>query len=102
MSRMARRGMVTYAGRALLAIAAGTLAGCIFLKDPPSSEELGTQVLPEKTPLPAGWTAKGAGAGQVENGWLATFADPQLDAMVAEALESNVDLRIAAARVEQA
>ena len=34
--------------------------------------------------------------------WLASFNDPQLDALVQEALAYNADLRIAAARVEQA
>jgi len=38
----------------------------------------------------------------VRNDWLASFADPQLEALVTEALTYNADLRAAAARVEQA
>jgi len=38
----------------------------------------------------------------VQDNWLATFRDPQLDALVAEALQRNPDMRIAATRVEQA
>ena len=34
--------------------------------------------------------------------WLASFDDPALTALVAEALTYNADLQIAAARVEQA
>jgi NodT family efflux transporter outer membrane factor (OMF) lipoprotein len=38
----------------------------------------------------------------VADGWLASFRDAQLDALVREAIANNVDLRVAAARVEQA
>ena len=46
--------------------------------------------------------AGGATQGAVEAGWLATFADPELDALVQEAILHNADLQAAAARVEQA
>jgi len=52
--------------------------------------------------VPAAWTAAGAADGPVADNWLAGFNDPQLDALVGEALANNPDLRIAAARVEQA
>src|SRR5262245_61702669 len=51
--------------------------------------------------LPDKWTAQGAAAGAVADGWLASFRDAQLDALVREAIANNADLRIAAARVEQ-
>ena len=73
---------------------------CI-LRDPPSSEELRNEVVPEES-MPAQWTAEGAHTGDVETSWLATFGDAQLDALVAEAIQRNGDLRAAAARVEQA
>ena len=38
----------------------------------------------------------------VQDDWLATFNDPQLDALVREAIVNNPDLRVAGARVEQA
>jgi outer membrane protein, multidrug efflux system len=76
------------------------LVACI-LRDPPSSEELRNEVVPEES-MPAQWTAEGAHTGDVETSWLATFGDAQLDALVAEAIQRNGDLRAAAARVEQA
>jgi len=83
---------------ALAAFAA--LSGCA-LAPPPSSESLHEQVLPT-TPLPPNWTAGHPAAGDVADRWLATFADPQLEALVDEAMQHNGDLRVAAARVEQA
>jgi outer membrane protein, multidrug efflux system len=76
------------------------LSGCV-LKAPPSSEDLSKEVAPS-TPLPSEWTAAGAKAGEVQNSWLGTFGDAQLDALVAEAIQHNSDLRAAAARVDQA
>ena len=39
--------------------------------------------------------------GDVTGGWLASFADAELEQLVAEALQANPDLRAAGARVEQ-
>lgn len=76
------------------------LAGCA-LKEPPAAGEIRVQALPNLA-VPAQWTEKGGLAGAVGKGWLATFADPKLDALVREAIANNPDLRSAAARVEQA
>ena len=38
----------------------------------------------------------------MQQDWLRTFNDPQLDALVQEAIAHNPDLRVAGARVEQA
>ena len=38
----------------------------------------------------------------MEDNWLATFSDAQLESLVAEAMQYNADLRVAAARAEQA
>ncbi len=46
--------------------------------------------------------AGGAAAGDVTDGWLASFADAELEGLVAEALQANPDLRAVGARVEQA
>ena len=59
-------------------------------------------MLPPGASIPAGWSAAGATPGNVEGNWLATFVDPQLESLVTEAIAHNSDLRIAAARVEQA
>ena len=82
-------------------LAGAVLTGCI-LESPPQSEDLKKEILPAGAALPEQWTASGAGAGNVESNWLATFSDTQLDALVTEAIQNNADLRAAAARVEQA
>lgn len=81
-------------------IAALLLASCA-LKSPPQPAELQRDALPNAK-VPDGWKASGAAQGSVVDGWLASFADPQLDALVNEALVHNADLRVAAARVERA
>ena len=76
------------------------VAGCILVA-PPSTSELRNKEMTH-APAPEQWTAQGAAAGQVESNWLATFADVQLESLVAEAMQYNGDLRATAARVEQA
>ena len=76
------------------------VAGCA-LKTPPDAAAIKEQALPALQ-VPAQWTAAGAGAGAVADNWLATFRDDQLTAAVAEAIAHNADLRVGAARVEQA
>jgi outer membrane protein, multidrug efflux system len=75
------------------------VGGCA-LKPVPSTE-LRQQALEHVTPPPQ-WTVSGVAAGAAREGWLASFADPQLETLVAEAIIYNADLRAAAARVEQA
>lgn len=82
---------------ALLVLCLG--AGCA-LKAPPSHEATAEQALPNLQ-VPPSWSEPGNSA-HIADGWLAEFHDPQLDALVREALANNPDLRIAAARVEQA
>lgn len=79
--------------------AATLLAGCA-LKAPPAPDEVLQQALPT-TPVPPAWQATSASA-PVAAGWVRTFGDVQLDAIVAEAIAHNTDLRAAAARVEVA
>ena len=76
------------------------VAGCA-LNQPPPTEELRTQALPN-VKTPERWTAEHAASSAVADGWLASFNDPVLDALVREAIEYNSDLRIAAARVDVA
>ena len=76
------------------------LGGCA-LQAPPEREELRKQALPDY-PVPAAYQAGGPAAGDVAGSWLASFRDPALVEMVNEALVANPDLRVAAARVEQA
>ena len=76
------------------------LAGCALAPQPPHDDVV-KQGLPNVRP-PTQWAAPGAGAGGVADNWLATFHEPQLDALVTEAIAYNADLRIAAARVDAA
>ncbi len=80
-------------------LAVVSLASCAT-DAPPTSAEIRDEALPELG-FPEEWKA-GASAGSVADDWLATFADPELEALVDEALAKNLDLRVAASRVEQA
>src|SRR5215471_10509604 len=80
-------------------VVAALAAGCA-LRDPPARDDIRKEALPNLA-APGNWTAKGGAQAPVVNGWLAGFNDPQLEALVKEALEFNPDLRVAAARVEQ-
>lgn len=86
--------------RAVAAALAVLTAGCA-LKTPPPRSELLREAYGHAA-QPATWAAQGAAAGPPGDGWLASFDDAQLSAHVAEALAHNADLRVAAARVEQA
>jgi NodT family efflux transporter outer membrane factor (OMF) lipoprotein len=71
------------------------------LKKPPDATALKGEAMPH-VQTPAQWTAAGAGAGAVTDNWLASFQDAQLSAAVTEAIANNADLRVGAARVEEA
>jgi outer membrane protein, multidrug efflux system len=85
----------------LLLLGTTLLPGCA-VKDPPTvaqiHEQSGTLT---RLPLDQAWKA-GATAGPIADNWLASFGDPELTALVAEAMANNPDLRVTAARVEQA
>ena len=85
---------------AVIALFIAALSGCA-LKAPPKADDIRPQALPNLT-VPAQWAEKGGAAGAVVNGWLGEFKDPNLDTLVREAIAHNPDLRVAAARVEQA
>ncbi|MGY4827625.1 TolC family protein [Sphaerotilaceae bacterium SBD11-9] len=93
-----RHSMTRLAGQ-LLACAGVLLAGCA-LQSPPAPEDVRKEALGEMS-LDTPWRA-GAAAGEVQDNWLVSFGDEQLNALVTEALQRNPDLRVAAARVEQA
>jgi len=85
----------------LLAALAAVVAGCA-LKAPPTTSELQKDAL-RHTAVPAAWKAGGGdSAAAAADRWLAAFNDPQLTALVFEALAYNADLQVAAASVEQA
>ena len=86
--------------RAAPLVAALALAGCA-LNQPPERDALRADAMPS-VKTPEAWVAAGGAPGAVQDDWLATFGDEQLRALVLEALASNFDIRLAAARVERA
>ncbi len=76
------------------------LSGCALSK-PPQHAQVVTNALPATTSIPLEWVAGGS-TNPVGDNWLSSFRDPGLDAIVAEAITNNPDLRQAAARVEAA
>ncbi|MFO1477805.1 MAG: TolC family protein [Verrucomicrobiota bacterium] len=76
------------------------LSGCA-LSRPPAHSQVVTNALPPSTSIPARWISP-AGTNSVSDDWLKSFNDPRLEALVAEALTNNLDLRQAAASVEAA
>jgi len=80
------------------------IGGCATkLQAPPSQEQVLEDALPETTEVRSEWAAPAEDSGQVDDDWLASFNDPQLDALVAEALNvQNPNLRILATQVGRA
>jgi len=83
--------------RIALLVAVALLTGCA-LKGPPAHTDVIDQALPKETRIPPAWRADARG-GDVANDWLKSFNDPMLNAIVAEAIANNPDLRAAAAKV---
>jgi len=83
-------------------LGAGLVAGCAT-KSPPTTAEIHQQSgTLTNLVLTNAWKAAPISTHAIEDNWLATFGDAQLDALVAEAMTNNPDLRVAATRVEQA
>src|SRR6266446_3800587 len=83
--------------RVLLGVASClTLVSCA-IKQPP----VGADIMPEsaRTKIPGSWAGPHRSGAVVPN-WIRTFRDPELTALVSDAVERNPDLKAAAARVE--
>jgi outer membrane protein, multidrug efflux system len=76
--------------------------GACAVKNPPAAADSLKSVLPPTTPIPADWKSAGGTQGPVIVDWVQTFSDAQLEALVAESLQNNLDLKAAAARVDVA
>ena len=88
---------------AIVCCVAVLFPACKSAAPPPTTEEVVAEALPETTEIPAGFKAADfVDSGAVDDGWLETFNDPQLEVLVDEALRNNLDLRIAAAQVDSA
>jgi outer membrane protein TolC len=79
---------------------AACLGGCA-LSTPPEQGAVVQAALPDSTTIPTTWRAP-ADSDSVSGGWLASFNDPGLTAVVTEAVGNNLDLRAAAGRVDVA
>ena len=77
-------------------------AACVVEDPPPSGRDPRAARHAHRDPPRPGLEGGRRCAGPVPDNWLASFDDPQLDALVAEAIANNPDLRVTAARVEQA
>ncbi|HTQ00654.1 MAG TPA: TolC family protein [Casimicrobiaceae bacterium] len=86
--------------RSLAASCVLALSACA-LQDAPKHDDVTKEALPNLS-APVQWSAQGATGGAVSNNWLATIGEPQLAALIDEAVKYNADLQIAAARVETA
>lgn len=72
------------------------------VKKPPSTPLVVKDALPPTTKVPDQWTSMGSNSAAVEAGWLKSFNDKQMEAVVAEAIKNNLDLQVAATRVQVA
>src|SRR5438094_4442978 len=80
----------------LTSVSSLVLGGCA-LKNPP----MGANIMPDsaRAKIPGSWAGPHRRGAVVPN-WIRTFGDPELTALVADAVERNPDLKAAAARVE--
>ncbi len=103
MARRVGSGRLFPAGRVLapLITMSFLLMTACAVKAPPDAAAIKSEAMPTVT-VPGAWTAVGAGSGAVADSWLVSFRDDQLTAVVNEAIANNADLRVGAARVEQA
>jgi outer membrane protein, multidrug efflux system len=95
-------------GSRRLVLAAACVAGlaACAVNPPPAPEDVRKDAL-QGTEVRAAWAKADAAradatAAAISDNWLTTFNDPQLTALVNEAIARNPDLRAAGARVEQA
>ena len=84
---------------ALGACAVAVLIGGCAVKSPPDAAAIKEQSMPA-VKIPEQWPR--LAPGDVADDWIASFNDAQLTAAVQEAIANNTDLRVGAARVEQA
>ena len=88
---------------ATLLPAVALLPACKSAAPPPTTEAVIEEALPETTEVPAEFrAAEDVDTGEVDDGWIEDFGDPELVAFVDEALKNNLNLRIAANQIDAA
>ncbi len=80
------------------------LTGCATeLEKAPEQQEILSEALPETTSIRAAWAAPTGDTGAVDDGWIKSFNDPQLEALVAEGLDiQKPNMRLLSAQVDRA
>lgn len=97
------RSFATVATSSALTAALIAVGCATQLERPPDQTEIQRDSLPETTEVATNWAAPASDTGAVDGGWLASFRDPDLNALVEEALSTqNPNLRILAAQVDRA
>jgi NodT family efflux transporter outer membrane factor (OMF) lipoprotein len=87
----------------MVILATIALPACKSAAPPPTTEETIEKALPETTEIPDGYKAADfVDTGEVEDGWIASFGDDELVALVDEAMKNNLNLRISATQVDSA
>jgi NodT family efflux transporter outer membrane factor (OMF) lipoprotein len=87
----------------LIATLGLTAPGCKSAAPPPPREEVIEEALPETTEIPEEFrAAEDVDTGEVDDGWIKTFNDPELEKLVDETLRNNLNLRIAATQIDVA
>ena len=85
-----------------VALLAGALVGCGVTPSEDEVEQQAGEAVRQQTPVtPAAWVAA-AESGDVQAGWVSTFEDSALTALVVEAQANNRELAAAAANVDRA
>jgi NodT family efflux transporter outer membrane factor (OMF) lipoprotein len=96
---------MTHPRRALgplaVAFAAALIGSGCAIQPPPSAEQTRSDAL-GGLDVNSPWRAGERSDAPLQDRWIEQYGDRQLNALVAEALSYNADLRVAAARVEQA
>jgi len=85
----------------LVAIAIAWLGVGCATTPPPDTDSILGDALPSETVIPGEW-AEAAEQGRVPDGWLRSFEDARMEAIVGEALRNNLSLRAAVARLDEA
>ena len=74
-----------------LGLATACVPGC-KLAQAPDRDEIAREGLPETTRIRAEWAADAEDTGNADDGWIRSFDDPQLEALVDEAVANNPNL----------
>lgn len=91
--------ITVYAGSALIL---ASIFGCASMKEPPSSQEMVKLSLSEQTEIAERWKNSLTKVDRVENGWIRSFKDPALEALIDEVIQNNLSLQVVSANLTAA